>query len=286
MNSVTKILKNVLILFLVVNLLFSCAGNNSFVITESATLSEGMQYGIFQGLIVFPIGIMINSLTVMLGSAGLAMVVTTIVVRTITLPVTLKTTRSQKAMQAIQPKMAELEKKYHGRDDQATKQKKAMEMQKMYADLGINPLSSILFPFLTLPIFMGVWRATQASQVIVSGGGSFLGFSLGTTPGNAIAQGDFYYISLILIVGVVQYVQFKLSTHLSNKRNKSDKNYRANPKADAMTKQMGILAYIFPVMMMFMSLSLASAMSIYLIVSGLIMIAQTFYIDKVMRNEA
>lgn len=286
MKQVIKIIKNILIVFLVVNLLFSCAGDSKTLISQTATLQDGFNAGIFQGLIVYPIGILINNLTLTLGSAGLAMVITTIIVRSITLPVTIKTTQSQKIMQSIQPKMADIDEKYRGREDQASKQKKMMEQQKLYTELGVNPLSSLIYPFLSLPIFMGVWRATQLSVVINQTSASFLGFSLGTTPGNAIASGQYQYAILIVLVGIIQYIQFKLTTHLTKKRNESDKNYRVNPKADALSKQMSIMAYIFPVIMMFMSLSLASAMSIYLFVSGLITIAQSFYVDSVMRKGA
>lgn len=279
-----KILKNVLIVFLVVMILTSCSGDMSFTIPTDVAIDDGFKYGIFQGFIVIPIGYLINQLTFLIGNAAIAMILTTIIVRTITLPVTLKGQMATKSVQEMQPKIQEIEAKYKGRTDETSKQRKAMEVQEVYKNMDTNPVSGMLYPFLSLPIFMGVWRATNAS-VILKESDPFLGFTLGATPKDAIFDGSFQYIILIVLVAVSQFIQFKLTNHLSTKRNKSNKNYRTSPQTDMMSKQMNIMVYVFTVMMLGISLTLISAMSIYLIVSALISIVQAFYIDKVMRKE-
>lgn len=279
-----KIFKNILIVFLVVMVLTSCAGDMSFAIPADVGIGDGFKYGIFQGFIVIPIGFLINQLTFLIGNAAIAMIITTIIVRTITLPVTLKGQLATKGIQEIQPKIQAIEAKYKGRTDETSNQRKAAEVQALYSEMGTNPISGMLYPFLSLPIFMGVWRATNAS-VIIKESDPFLSFALGSTPKDAILGGDYQYIILVILVAVSQFVQFKLTNHLTTERNKSNKNYRTAPQADTMAKQMKIMVYVFTVMMLFMSLTLISAMSVYLIVSALISIGQAFYIDKVMRKD-
>lgn len=279
-----KIIKNILIVFLVVMILTSCSGDMSAPIPIDSAIGDGFQHGIFQGFMVFPIGFLINQITFLTGSAALAMILTTIIVRTVTLPVTLKGQIASKGIQDLQPKMQQIEAKYKGRTDEASKQRKAMEMQELYKNMGTNPLSGMLYPFLSLPIFMGVWRATSAS-VIIKQSEPFLGFTLGATPKDAILAGQYQYLIIILFVAISQHLQFKLTNHLTTQRTKDSKNYRVNEQAEKMNKQMNMMMYAFTAMMVFLSFTLITAMSFYLMISALISIAQAFYIDKVMRKD-
>ena len=51
----------------------------------------------------------LNFLAVHLHSAGLAVIVFTIIIKTLLLPLTIKATRSSRAMQELQPKIKELQ---------------------------------------------------------------------------------------------------------------------------------------------------------------------------------
>ena len=88
----------------------------------------------------------------------------------------------------------------------------------------------------------------------------------------------------MILVAITQFIQFRLTNHLTQKRNKASKSYRVNPQAEKLNKQMGFMMYGFTAMMLVMSFSLISAMSVYLTVSALISIAQAFYIDRAMRK--
>jgi len=279
-----KIIKNILIVFLVAMLLTSCQGNWDFTVPMQGPIDGGFAHGIFQGFVVYPIALLINWITSHIGSAGIAMIITTIVVRSITLPVTMKAQLATRGMQEMQPKMAAIEEKYRGRDDEQSKMRKAQDMQKMYAEMGMNPFSSMLYPMLSMPIFMGVWRATQAADAIVGEGTTFLGFQLGSTPQVEIGHGHFLYIAIMLLVGISQFVQFRLTNHLQKQRNASNKAYRVSEQQEKMQKQMGSMTYVFTAMMVFMSFTMKTAMSFYLIVSACVSIVQAFYIDKKMRE--
>jgi YidC/Oxa1 family membrane protein insertase len=82
-------------------------------------------------------------------SYGLAIILLTIVVRLVLLPLTIKQTRSMQGMQAIQPKVKELQRKYKG-----NRQKLNEELMKLYKEHQVNPLGGCLPLLLQAPVFI------------------------------------------------------------------------------------------------------------------------------------
>jgi YidC/Oxa1 family membrane protein insertase len=103
---------------------------------------------------------MINSLLViynLLGqNFGLAIIVFTILVRLITLPLTLKQQQSTQKMQELQQDKDWLKIQEKYKND---KQKLQEEQLKMYQEKGINPLSGCLPLIIQLPIIFGLYGA-------------------------------------------------------------------------------------------------------------------------------
>ncbi len=88
------------------------------------------------------------------GSAGLAIILFTIVARVAILPLTLKSLQSSRKMQEIQPLMKELQRKY-GKEPQKLQE----ETFKLYREYKINPAGGCLPMVFQLPIFFGVYQA-------------------------------------------------------------------------------------------------------------------------------
>src|SRR3972149_5510389 len=77
---------------------------------------------------------------------GIAIIVFTLFIRAVTYPLTLRQLRATRAMQEMQPRIQELQKKY--KDPKRRQQ----EMMKLYREVGFNPLGCLL-PFLVqIPI--------------------------------------------------------------------------------------------------------------------------------------
>jgi len=89
-----------------------------------------------------------------LNSGGLAVIAFTVIVKTLLLPLTVKSIRSSKAMQELQPKIKELQKKY-GKDRARVSQ----ETMKLYQQYRVNPMAGCLPMIIQIPIFFGVYRA-------------------------------------------------------------------------------------------------------------------------------
>ena len=99
------------------------------------------------------------------GSWGWAMVVFTILIRLALTPLDLRSRAGMRKTQKIQPKLAELQKKY-ANDKEKLNQKTA----ELYKKEGVNPMSSCLPLLLTWPILIIVFSAmrTAANREILA----------------------------------------------------------------------------------------------------------------------
>ncbi len=96
------------------------------------------------------------------GVWGWAIVLLTIVIKLMTLPLTLKQMASMKAMKRIQPKIAALKEKYG--DDRA---KQGQEMQALFAREGVNPLAGCLPLVVQMPIWFALYSMLGAAVELV-----------------------------------------------------------------------------------------------------------------------
>lgn len=88
------------------------------------------------------------------GSAGIAIILFTIVARMVILPLTIKALQSTRKMQELQPQIKELQRKY-GKEPQ----KLSEETMKMYKEYKVNPAGGCLPMLVQMPIFIGVYQA-------------------------------------------------------------------------------------------------------------------------------
>jgi YidC/Oxa1 family membrane protein insertase len=93
-------------------------------------------------------------LAVTVGSAGVGIILFTIFVRLLLSPLQIAQLRNAKAMQRLQPKMAELRQK-HGKD----RQKLSEETMRLYREHNVNPAMGCLPTVLQFPILIGLFYA-------------------------------------------------------------------------------------------------------------------------------
>ena len=86
------------------------------------------------------------------GSYGVAIILFTLVLKLILLPLQMKSKKSMMRMSRMSGRMQEIQKKYA--NNQA---KMSEEMQKLYAEEGVNPMSGCLWSFLPLPILIALY---------------------------------------------------------------------------------------------------------------------------------
>ena len=112
--------------------------------------------GVFQALLN-SLGWVLAKIYDVVGNYGLSIIVLTILIRVILLPLGIKQIKSMGAMQSIQPKIKELQKKYKG-----NKQKAQEETMKLYKEAGVNPLGGCLPLLLQFPILIAMYAVIRA----------------------------------------------------------------------------------------------------------------------------
>lgn len=140
------------------------------------------------------------------GNGGLAIILFTVLIKTVLLPLTIKSVKSTAAMQELQPKIKELQKKY-GKD----RQRLSQETMQLYAEYNINPAAGCLPLLLQMPIFFGLFFAIQNSSR--GGEGTFAEGFLWI--GN-LAEPDKFSIgpipiaTLAILAGIFQFIQMRM----------------------------------------------------------------------------
>jgi YidC/Oxa1 family membrane protein insertase len=106
-------------------------------------------------------------------SWGTSIIALTVLVRALLIPLTYKQIKGMRALQALQPKIKEIQSKYKN-----DKQRMQQEMMAFYKENKVNPLASCLPLILQLPIFFALFRLLRGSSfeqdVEASGGASWL----------------------------------------------------------------------------------------------------------------
>jgi len=106
-------------------------------------------------------------------SWGTSIIALTVVVRALLIPLTYKQIKGMRSLQALQPKIKEIQSKYKN-----DKQRMQQEMMQFYKENKVNPLASCLPLLLQLPIFFALFRLLRGNNfeqdVEASGGASWL----------------------------------------------------------------------------------------------------------------
>lgn len=95
------------------------------------------------------------------GSYAIAIFFFAIVVKLVTLPLSIKQQKTQIKGAKLRPKMAAIEKKYAGRTDRKTLEKKQQELMALQQEEGYSPLSGCLPMLIQLPIIIILYNIIQ-----------------------------------------------------------------------------------------------------------------------------
>src|SRR3989338_8424459 len=108
------------------------------------------------------INFMVALTVVAFGSYGMAILIFTVLSRALMFPLTLRMLHSMRGLQAIQPQMQEIQKKY------SDPKRRNEEVMKLYREAGVNPLGCLGPQLVQFPIFIALYQVIR--------------ITLGTTP--------------------------------------------------------------------------------------------------------
>lgn len=256
--------------------------------------------GFLSGLLVYPIGWLIDTFTVGFMGAGngwaqlLAILFVTIIVRSIMLLATFKQTTASSKMQELQPEIAKIQAKYpNSNTNQYEKQRMAQETQALYKKHKINPFTSILVMIVQFPVFICVWGTMQGSAQLSSG--AVLGLNLSTSISTVLttwsnwknpASGVWTALVLFLLMSAAQTVAMLLPQWLAKARKKKITKLGRNPAQKEQDNRTKWFTYIMLAMIIFMGFSLVSALGVYWLVGAMFSIAQTLITHAIMNRKA
>ncbi len=208
----------------------------------------------------------------LLGNFGLAIIALTIVIRLLTLPLTLKQLRATKAIQSLQPKLLELQKK-HARD----RQKLAQEQMRLYRESGVSPAGCMVPMLVQMPIWIALYQSIIRVLAVVPEDFLSLSQHLYATWSAVFSlvplESQFLWLDLAkpdtfiifpVLVGGTMWLQQKMVTPES-----------ADPRQQ---QQNRLMLWMMPLMFAFFTLQFPSGLALYWVVSNIISIVIQYYI--------
>jgi YidC/Oxa1 family membrane protein insertase len=189
------------------------------------------------------------------GNYGIAIIILTVITKVLFYPLTVKSLRSMKAMQALTPQVNALRSK-HKNDPQALQR----ETLDLYRTNKVNPMGGCLPMIAQIPIFYALYLALSVSVELQNAPFLCFGRVFGTDLWICdLASHDPTYV-LPVLMGISMFVQQKMTPVMGDPRQ---------------AKIMLVMPFVFT----FMFLSLPSGLVLYWFVSNLIQILQQWYMD-------
>ena len=238
---------------------------------------------------------------------GLAIILFTIVIRWLMYPLLKKQLYHSKAIRALQPELKRIKKEAAG-----DRQKESMLTMALYKERQINPLSSLGLVIVQIPLFLALfsglnrivkdpnailsfsydwvrdfsWMKELARDITQFDNSLFGVVDLGKA---AISNtGGIYWPAMLLVMGssVVQYLQIKQTMPSDKEARKlrqilKDAGQGKQADQSEVNAAMGRnMSYVFPVLIFFLTVSFAAALSLYWLVSGVVAYLQQSYLLK------
>lgn len=236
---------------------------------------------------------------------GLAVILFTIVVRFLMWPLVKKQLHNATAMRKLQPELKRIKKEAAG-----NRQRESTLVMELYKERGINPFSSIGILIVQLPILIGLYIGLQKIisdpyQIVSFAYGSLQNLSWMKELAGDISKLDMtllgvvdlkraalpsgegvYWPAMLLVIGsaVTQYYQTKQLMPDDKDARKLRHILRdagSGNQADASEVNAAVsrsTRYFIPVLIFFFTVNIASALSLYWLVSGLVAMLQQRYI--------
>lgn len=215
---------------------------------------------IWNQLVVFPLEAILRFLAEFAGSGGIAIILMTLIIKGLLLPLSLKQTNSMKAMQALQPEIADLKKKFKDRE------KITQETMRLYKERGVNPASGCLPMLPTMVVLFGLyWALQNLSQHDPEFQEPFLWVQGLNHPDTFTLPGLDVRLPGILpiVMAITQYFSSKMMTMPTQ-----------DPQQQTMNRMMTIM---MPAMMLFWGVTFPAGLVLYWFISNLFEMVRLYF---------
>lgn len=188
------------------------------------TWADAWSWGPFFGLVVWPLAQIMSAIVSSLPNwdgweAIIAILVAVVITRTLSIIFGFKMLFTQSVQEELATKKARIDAKYAPyKGNKAMEQRQRQEVSELYKKNNFNPVSQLGSMFITMPIFIAMWRIVQGLTVIKSTFWLNIGFSLSST--SELLSGQWQYLPLIAAAAIVQVLSQLLPRLLNNKKRK------------------------------------------------------------------
>jgi YidC/Oxa1 family membrane protein insertase len=192
-----------------------------------------------------------------------AIILLTVITKAIFFPLTVKSMRSMKAMQAIQPQVNQLRAKY--KNDTAKVQQETMALYRQH---GVNPLGGCLPMIVQIPVFYALYVALSVAAEIQNA--PFICFGRAPSWLPLLGGSDLWICNLAdydptyilpILMGVSMFIQQKMTPVMGDPRQAK-------------------IMLMMPIVFTFMFLNLPSGLVLYWTLSNVLQIGQQYYMDR------
>ena len=200
----------------------------------------------------------------------------TILLRLITMPLQIKQIRSSKMMASLQPRIAEMQKKYAG-----NKEKIAQEQQRLYKEANINPLGGCLPTLIQFPIWISLYQGINSV--------------LADTPIELMSLGQSIYTGFAKAIEVIPLQSVFLGWTWPSPiprasccrcwwlaRCGCSRKMMTQPNADQQQASMNqTMQLMMPLMFGYFTTQFASGLALYFVISNVVGIALQWVVQKI-----
>ena len=218
---------------------------------EASNLPSVIDYG-WMEVLAKPMAWILDKFHELTGNWGLAIILLTIIVRLLLWPIAQKSQLSMMRMSKIAPLMQKLQEQY--KDDPQTLQQKQLEL---YQQHQINPFGCLPL-LLQMPIFFALYRC-----IFVTGGLYKADFVLWI---HDLSARDPYFVLPVLCVGLLVLQQVLTPSVAKNTQQK-------------------VMMIAMPVFFGLMMLFLPAGLNLYMLVSSMFSMGQSFYVRRLIARE-
>lgn len=212
---------------------------------------------------------------------GLAIIVLTLVVKSVLFPLTKKASIAQREMRKLEPEIRALREKY-ARD----KQELSRRMILLYQEKNISPFSGCLPILIQIPIIIALYllflRGLSIDEAILY---SF-------TPHPLSLDLNFFFIdlsgkSIILasLAGITQFFQTKIMLSKTPAPPEQDQKKPLSFQEEFQRSMNIQMLYVFPVLIGFVSFTTSAAVALYFVTSNIFGIGQEYLIRNHLHNK-
>ncbi len=216
----------------------------------------------------------------------LAIIGLVLVIRAALIPVFLAQVRAQRRMRLLQPELKELQDRYKGRADQASRQAMAQEQMALYKKHGTNPFSACLPLLIQAPFFLALFQvlsgissaapqgqgigALGRDRVIQFGSASIFGAPLSASLLHG--GGDPTAVAVLAVVMILVMIASQLLTQ----KLVAGRSLAGQDSESPLMRQQRVLLYVLPVVFSVGGIFFPIGVLVYWTVSNLWTLGQQF----------